>query len=275
MAQLNRAMALSVDSSDQTTAFMNLFNGICVRVANTTKYTKAMPYFSLNGSDDYSTACIMVYYHVYGADTSTMLPFSFNQSNCSHYNAITRNYSRYPVNRLINSGKANNEIVAVTNQPGTSIDIKIGGIQKLRKDIIINKADLFLSVIPSLESKTFYLPPQIYPEGIGNGTYPSNIDAGAIYPIEDRKPYTSTSPYYIMDGTPHTLKYSDTSVVSFKLGFPRELRSCMESGSDTLHLKVRGTQLFYGAYRLLAAGGNYPDNRYKAKLIVVHSSLKK
>jgi hypothetical protein len=164
--------------------------------------------------------------------------------------------------------------VALQNQPGASIDVKAYGLTTgIKKGVLINKATLQISVLSTGNTK-FAAPDQIFPVGIGNGTYPIGIDAGKEYPVEDRKPITSLTPYSILDGTSHTISYGTTNITTYTVGVPREVMASIAAGNDTLHLRVHGTQLYYGAYQMLAAGGNYPDYRYKTKLIVVHSSLK-
>ena len=272
-SKLNPALVASYGASDKTGTFINTFKGLCVRPSDSRKFTKAIPYFRLNGTGAYSEAGIILHYH-----TSTGQVDSFElyhaQGSCTHFNSLTKSYGRFPINNLFNSTQANDSIVALSNQPGASIDVKVYGLNSIAKDVIINKATLQISLVSYLNSSTFFVPDQVFPVGIGNGTYPANIDAGKEYSVEDRKPLTSLSPYAILDGKSHTVTYGSTNITTYTIGLPREVISSIAAKNDTLHLHIHGTQIYFGAYRMLAAGGNYPDYRYKTKLIVVHSSLK-
>lgn len=275
-SRLNEAIAYAAGQTDPSTAFVNYFKGICVRPADSRTFGKVMPYFILNGSDDYSKAGILMYYHSYARPDSAMhIAFSHEQSLCAHFNNITRGYSRFPLNNLFQSVQANDSIIALQNQPGATIDIKVTGLNSIPKNVVINKAEIQLSVLPSLASSIFFGHDQIYPVGVGNGTWPAGTAAGDEYTVLDRWPLTSTSAYTILDGTPHTITYGSTGITTYTIGLPREVIASIGAGNDTLHYHVRGTQLIYGAYRNIFAGGNYSDPRYRAKLIVVYSSLKK
>ncbi|MBC7554102.1 MAG: DUF4270 family protein [Taibaiella sp.] len=274
MAKINAALFASSAATDKTLTFLNTFNGICVRPADSRTFTKAIPYFQLDGNAGYSEAGIIMHYHNTAQEAKTF-EFYFAQSSCAHYNGIVKSYSRFPLNNLINSGKANDELIALQNQPGASIDLKAYGLtSKIPKGVIINKATLQISVITPGGYSYFAPPDQIFTAGIGNGTYPVGIDAGKEYPIEDRKPLTSLAPYIILDGTSHTITYGTTNITTYTIGMPREVMANIAAQNDTLHLHIHGSQVYYGAFQMLAAGGNYPDSRYKTKLIVVHSTLK-
>ena len=273
-AKLHNALKVSYAASNKTAAFITAFSGICVRPADTRKFTKAIPYFRLNGTGAYAEAGLMMHFHNY-AGVKDSFEFYHAQGSCTHFNSITKSYSRFPFNNLINSTQTNDTIVGLSNQPGASIDVKVFGlVSKLPKNVVVNKATLQISLVSALNSSTFFVPDQVFPIGIGNGTYPIGIEAGKEYSIEDRKPLGSLSPYSILDGKSHTITYGSTGITTYTIGLPREVIANIAANNDTLHLHIHGTQVYYGAYRMLAAGGNYPDYRYKTKLIVVHSSLK-
>ena len=154
LSRLNYALAAGAASSTPSAAFISAFNGICVRVSDTRSFGKALPYFILNGGNNFSKAGLLVYYHdTAQADSALFMPFLFDQNTCAHFNNVSKSYSRYPINGLFHSTQANDNIVALQNQPGASIDIKIGGILKsIPKGVVINKAELQLSIISSLAS---------------------------------------------------------------------------------------------------------------------------
>ncbi len=284
MRFLNAAMNKSVSTltTDPAATFISQFKGICVRPTDYRNVAKAIPYFRLDpiGTDAFSQAGIVVFYRnpTAGQDSTTTMVFAYNQGGCANFNSITKSYARYPVNNLFNSVQANDSVVALNNMPGACIDMKIGGINHIAGDTnfltshVINQAMLQISVI---NESGYQNPDQIYPVGIGNGTYPSGITNGLPYIVQDRLPETSLTPYYILDGYPHNITYDGSKVIkTYNFGIPREVISSIVAKNDTLHFHIHGTQIVYGAYQMIAAGGNYSDKRYRAKLIVVHSSLK-
>ena len=281
LAKLNAAMAASTPTltSDPADAFISAFKGICVRPADYRTFSGAIPYFRLDplGTDIYSQAGLVVYYRSQGIDTETTFDFLYNQAGCANFNAITKQFRNFPINNMIHSTQANDTVVALQNMPGACIDIKIGGLTKIGNNPnflnnnVINQAQLQFSLINSPVNFTSFAPPdQLYPVGIGNGTYPAGITAGLTYEVQDRLPESSLTPYTVLDGTSHVIN----NVTTYTIGLPREVIACINAKNDTLHLHIHGTQVIYGAYRMFAGGGNYPNNTYKAKLIVVHSSLK-
>ncbi len=276
MIRLSNAVSLSSSATDPATAFVSNFKGVCVRPTDPRIAGKVMPYFVLNGSDDYSKAGLLVFYHTADhPDSAQHFAFSHEQSLCAHFNNLTRGYSRFPLNNLFQSIQANDSIVALQNQPGATIDVKISGLNSIPKGVVINKAELQLSVIPSLTSSIYGSHDQIYPVGVSGTTWPVGNTAGSEYTVLDRWPLSSTSAYAVLDGTPHTITYGSTGITTYTIGLPREVIASIGAGNDSLHYHVRGTQLIYGAFRTILAGGNYSDPRYRAKLIVVYSTLKK
>ena len=276
MIRLSNAISLSSSATDPASAFVSNFAGICVRPTDPRVTGKVLPYFVLNGSDDYSKAGLLVFYHTYDRpDSARHFAFSHEQSLCAHFSNLTRGYSRFPLNNLFQSIQANDSIVALQNQPGATIDVKISGLNSIPKGVVINKAELQLSVIPSLTSSIYGSHDQIYPVGVSGTTWPVGNTAGSEYTVLDRWPLSSTSAYTVLDGTPHTITYGSTGITTYTIGMPREVIASIGAGNDSLHYHVRGTQLIYGAFRTILAGGNYSDPRYRAKLIVVYSTLKK
>jgi Domain of unknown function (DUF4270) len=272
--RLNDSMILNmlntIDSNNSASSFLNVFNGLCVKAVGPS--TSFLPYFNLSdGADYYSQAGILVYYtnQTAGYNTDTnILQLAFTPSYCAHLNNVNRSYSGFPVNSLYQSKMANDQIVALQNQPGAGIDVVIQGIKKLPKNIIINQAQLRLSVLPGYNTDTTWGPYTLYPLGIDS--------VGLAYTVADRYPLTSTSPLYILDGAPHTFTTAaGASINTYTIGMPREITNAYLQGKDTVHLHINGTQDFYGAFHLVAGGGNYPDTNYRAKMIVTYSLLNK
>ena len=275
MSHLSPALSLTETSTSPATDFINAFNGICVRPANTGVFTNAIPYFQLDGANTNSEANIMVYYHHTALSDTLSQVYYFNSGVCAHFNNITRSYSHYPVNSLYNSTAANDSIIALQNQPGARIDIIIPGITSIPQGAVINKVELQLTLLPNYNSQFLFAPEKISPLGVGSATYPLGVGAGLEYNIADRYPLTSLSPLAVMDGYLHSLNRNGTTVSTFTIDLPREVMNSISSKNDTIHLHISGTQDFYGAFHMVAGGGNYPDPNYRAKLIVVYSKLKK
>lgn len=259
--------------------FLNAFHGICVMPANTTQGCPAIPYFQLDGTNLYNEAGILVYYHDPTLPTPTIpdttpYVYNFDPSVCSHFNSITRSYSRYPVNTLLNSPLANDSVIVLQNQPGASLDIVIPGIKSLPAGVI-NNAQLQLSVLPDPNHPVYdtaQLPERLYPTGIGNNTYPTGVGQGVAYNLADRYPLTSLSPLSFIDGFYH---YFNTNpvITKYTINIPREVMASIAAKNDTIHLHISGTQDYYGAYKMRVGGGTYPDSSYQPKLIVVYSKL--
>ena len=271
MARLNPALESASSSAVAASAFVSAFNGICVRPADTRKVTKAIPYFRLDGTDDFVRAGVIVYFH--GTTTPTVVDsesFYYAPTGCAHFNNIVKSFRSAPVNNLYHSTQANDSIVAIQNQPGASIDLKVYGINSIPAGVVINKAQLQLSILTAYNPIAYAGPERIYPVGVGNGTFPAGVTAGATYLLEDYKPITSLSPYTILDGQVHTIN----NVTTYTIGIPREVITSIAAKNDTLHLRLNGTQDYYGAFHMVAAGGSYADSNLRAKLVVVYSTLK-
>lgn len=279
-AMLNIASTSTNPNKD----FLSVFNGLCVRLADSRQTSNAIPYFQLDGTTPFSRAGIIVYYHPTGTtvDSDSYASFSFSTSFCTHFNNISRSYSRYPVSSLLQSTAANDQIIALQNQPGASIDLVVPGIKNLPKGII-NKAEIQLTLLPGYNScfgtsDTLYAPERLYPTGIANATYPPLYGAGVAYNVADRYPIYSTSPLVVMDGFLHGFTVNSTALKTFTIDLPREVMYSISQKNDTLHLHINGTQDIYGAFHMVAGGGNYgkdgtSDTLYRAKLIVTYSKL--
>lgn len=262
----------ALDSSSPIVAFINSFNGVCVRPSNANQSNTVLPYYRLDGTDTFSEAGILVYYHPNNSPSTVHIePYYFSSASCAHFNNVSKNYAHYPVGNLYKSTQANDSIVALQNSPGPGIDVLIPGITKLPKGII-NKVELQLTLLPAYTSSNFYAPEKIYSIGISNASYPAGLGAGISYLISDQYPTSSLSPLQVLDGYEHLF---NNTYRTFTVDFPRELMTSMAAGNDTLHLRINGTTDYYGAFHMVAGGGNYPDSNYRAKVKVVYSKLNK
>lgn len=275
MPHIMSALANCMSATSPTLAFLNYFNGVCIRVADTRSTGVAIPYFQLNGSDMYSHAGILVYFHNNSAPTTAIVEqYYFSPDASSHFNSIQKSYSHYPVNNLLHSTAANDDIVALQNTPGASIDVVIPGISSLPAGII-SKAELMLTLLPGNDYNPaiFASAEKVYGIGIGTSTYPSGVTAGESYILSDRYPISSTSAFNILDGYSHSFTVNGTNVTTYTLGIPREIMNAIAQKSDTVHLHISGTTDYYGGFHMVAGGGNHSDTVYRAKLKVVYSKL--
>ena len=273
------ALNIAATSTNLPTDFFNSFLGICVMPANTQVGSTAIPYFQLNNTSAnpnnyYNQAGILVYYHAPGAilapgDSSLPEVLYFDPGSCSHFNNITRSYSRYPINSLLHSTLANDSIIVLQNQPGASFDVLIKGIRSLPAGII-NNAQLQITVLSNYTPDSTELPERLYPIGIGSATYPNGVGNGVVYELADRYPTGSITPIGYMDGFYH---YINSSIRTYTINIPREVMASIAAKNDTIHMHINGTQDFYGAFKMIAGGGSYRDSLYQPKLIVVYSKL--
>ncbi len=262
----------SLDSSSPIAAFINAFNGVCIKPTNANQSNSVLPYYRLDGTDTFSEAGILVYYHPNKAPTSVYIePYYFSSSSCAHFNNISKNYAHFPVGNLYKSTQINDSIVALQNSPGPGIDVLIPGISKLPKGII-NKVELQLTLLPGYTSTNLFAPEKLYSLGISNANYPTGLGAGISYLIADQYPTTSLTPLQVLDGYEHLF---NSIYRTFTLDFPREMMASIAAGNDTLHLRINGTTDYYGAFHLVAGGGNYPDSNYRSKVKIVYSKLNK
>lgn len=273
---LLHADSAMINSTSPDVDFVRAFNGVCVRVTDANQHSKAYPFFRLDGNTVYTQAGILVYTHKTSdpSDSAHLVTYYFNSNNCAHFNNITKSFSHYPVNTLYTSTSKNDEIIALQNQPGASIDIVIPGLKNLPAGVL-NKAELQLTVLPDnaygnyLTSGTFLGPEKVYPTGVGNGSYPSGITNGLTYILSDYYPVTSLSPLSVLDGYYHNINGRRVYTVNI----PREVMTSIKAKNDTIHLQINGTQDYYGSAHLIMAGSGHPNALYRPKLFVVYSKL--
>ena len=281
LSRLNPAVSILVNSSSPTSDFLHAFNGICVQVADTRQFNTAIPYFRLDGTSTYTEAGILIYYHHAGLQDTVTTSYFFDIGTCAHFNNVTKSYSHSPVNNLFQSTQANDQVIALQNKPGATLDIIVPGITSLlRAGGVINKAELQLTLLPgngnyinAAGGSVLLAPERISPTGVANSTYPTGVGNGLLYNIADMYPLYSSTPMNVIDGTLHN-PYIGTTLAKFTVDIPREVMASMAAKNDTIHLHLDGTLDFYGAFHMVAGGGSYPDPAYQAKLFVVYSKLK-
>lgn len=276
-ALLNRltpALASATGAADPNGNFMNIFKGVCVRVADNRRMAHSLPYFNMDGSTPYTNAGIIVYAHTNGASDTVTQRYVFNSGSCGFFNNVSRSYSHYPVNSLYTSTAANDSVIGIQNSPGANLDIVIPGIKSLPTGVI-NKAEIRLSVLPWRKDSRFQPVDFLYPIRVNTGTYPAGLPAGTRSPVYDDYIYTGANAFNVINGRLNSITTNGTATQTYTINIPREVMTSLKAGNDTLHVRITGSAAYTGAFRALLGGGNHPDAAYKAKLFVVYSALNK
>jgi hypothetical protein len=252
-----------------TAAFLTIFNGIFI---TTESGGNTIPYFRLNGDDQFSKAGIVTYYHTRNSgglvtDTLTAsFPFdpSASQTKTAFFNRVTRDFMGTPVQHLFSSASGSEGTVAVQNLPGAAIDLRIPYVKNLPR-CIVNKAELIITQVPSPMDGVFAPPDRLYPMVIDQ--------YGVRSRIADLNANTSSASLYFVDGYMRAANVNGKIVNQYVLNFPRELQNAIVEQKKELRLRINGTQSFIGAFRLTAAGSTYSQPSYRIKLNVVYTKF--
>jgi hypothetical protein len=253
-----------------TAAFLAYFNGIYIETDNT---GNTIPYFRLDGSDNFTRANILMYYHTInsgGAITDTLSvaypfdPASTSGAKTAFFSRIRRDYTGTAAQAMFNSPASTDNPVILQNLPGAAIEIVIPNIKNLPISIV-NKAELLVTQIASPMDAVFSMPTRIYPKVIDENGRPQVI--------ADRLPLTSAYPLVLIDGVVRNVNMGGLIVNQYVVNFPRELQNAIVNRKKELRLRLNGTQNYLGAYRLVAAGSSYSQPSYKMKLNVVYTKL--
>lgn len=257
------------DRYANTANFLAYFNGIYIKA---TQASNTIPYFLLNGDDNFSKAGILVYYHTRnssGAITDTLAvsyPFdaTASQTKTAFFNRVSRSYAGTPAEALFNSRAITDNTVLIQNLPGAAMDIRIPYAQNLPL-CIVNKAELVITQIAAPMDAIYEMPPRIYPQVVD--------ESGRKGPIADREPVTSLVPLTFIDGNLRSANLGGVIVNQYVVNFPRELQNAIAGRKKELRLRINGTQSFIGAYRGTVAGKTFSQPAYQMKLNVVYTKL--
>ena len=104
-----------------------------------------------------------------------------------------------------------------------------------------------------------------------NRITPVGIDeAGAEYEILDYTGSDITAAIFFVDGNKRSEKdASGNTITTYRINIPREVQKTIIDKRNELHLRIKGTKGFPGAYRLVAGGRNHSS--YKMQLNVVYA----
>jgi hypothetical protein len=248
--------------------FLRWFKGIYIE-SDTNGPGNTLHYFRLDGSGYYTTAGILFYTKGVSTPDSVITAFGYNTVSCTHSVWVKRSYGT-PLQNYVNSTQQSDNYVMIQNEPGAAASVRLPYLRQLGAAMgksLINKAELTLTMIDTLNASTWTEPARIYPVGIidtPGGTKSS-------YTIADRYPLTSTDPLNFIDGLKTRLVVGTAVVSVYHINFPRELQQAIVQGRSELNLRINGTQTYVGAYRLIAGGRNHPTN--KMQLHIVYSKI--
>jgi hypothetical protein len=261
----------AVKSDSTFDAFTERLPGFCISLADTNAHDEALPYFRLNGGVElYSAASIVAYAHTNGGTDTLIYQFPYDERYAAHFNRITRKYSAAATS--LQDTATVQELVAMQNGPGLTIDVRMPHIQDLFKSLniknaIINKAELVFTQVedPTMSAQKFFGPLRLYPQGINAG--------GGRYTIADRYLGTGT-PFEALDfidGTPRTVVKDGKTVTEYRINIPREVQKAIVQGSQGLHLRIGGTINFPAAYRLILGGRGNANPAYRPSINIIYS----
>ncbi len=271
--------SLGDNAYSSTFNFTSAFRGIYVRAVEHT-HSLNLPYIRLDGNPSadfysmYTRAGILVHCHT-NTVSDTLFSYYFDPTYCAFNNNVRRDYSSRNFANIFNKPS---DKIYLQNAPGAGMDIVVHGINQIPKSVV-NRAELEITMLPGgngvIWDSILSAPPRLYAEGV-------KVQGGvaSTYTLADREPISSTSPLEIIDGYAHVFNYPAsgnlpaTSMMTYTINIPREVQSAMINGVDTIHLHINGTFDLVGAYRLVAAGGNYSDQRLRTKMRVVYSKIK-
>ncbi|MEZ5016899.1 MAG: DUF4270 family protein [Flavipsychrobacter sp.] len=264
---IDRVISKVGTSTFQTPAnFLAEFKGFYIE-PDTNQNTNLMPYFFLDGSEDYTRAAVVFYYH----DNATpneqkTLFFDFDRDECAQFNWVSRAYTpkaKAIFDKYAQTKDQSDPEIILQNLPGAAIDLRIPNIKNMPTGII-NKAEIIISLVGSgnaNEDSTFWGPVRIDPWGV-------NPD-GTLYSIEDRNYNDQASAISFIGGGSSFGAINGKVVKQYKFNIPKEVQKAIKDKRDELHLRLIGAQGFPAAYRLIAGGET--NSTYTVEFHIVYS----
>lgn len=251
---------------DTDASFLNFFKGFYIRPTDTNARKDLLPYFFLDGGDDYNRLAIVFYYRESGSSDTKSVFFNFSRDKSAQYNYITRNYSgtraKYWFDQYTASPDVSDDTIIVQNEPGAVIDVRIPNIKNLPK-VPILKAELVIKSAVTGTNDSLAPPSRLIVDGVNT--------SGETYSVED---LISTSPQAaasFIDGLRRNEKdATGNDIVVYRINIPREVQKAIREEREELHLQIRSVKTFPAAYRLIAGGST--NSSYKTELNIVYSS---
>ena len=249
-----------------STAFLSKFKGIFLG-PDTLQNKNTLAYFALSGGSSANVnnqkAHLEFYYHS-SSDTvlkRAIFPFS---AVSAFSNNIIRNYVGSPAASYLNPGTNSRDSILIQGYPGFRTDITIKLDSKIPPSTI-NKASLVLTVLKTGDETRFNPPSQLIISKVNSdGTTTSIADVlnGAGEP--------NSAALSFVDGKPVVVKINGVDHYQYTLNFPRQVQRTLAEGDSELKLRIASNQIYPGAFRLLAAGPNAPEET-KLKFSVIYT----
>ena len=255
---------------DNEANFLDYFKGFYVAPDSNTNAgnnTDLLPYILFDGGSDYSRVAIAFYYREDSKPSEVRNAFfNYVRDKTATYNRISRNYSGFPAQKLIERYKTtlniSDDTLLLQNEPGASIDVRIPHVNQLPVASII-KAELVFTVISSgVAADSLQMPNRITPVGVN--------EDGTEYEVLDFVSSDVTAAVLFVDGAKRSEKDAlGNDITTYRINIPRELQNAIIDKRNELHLRIKGAKGFPGAYRLVTGGRGH--STYKMQLNVVYS----
>lgn len=246
--------------------FLDFFKGFYIRPADTNAKKDLLPYFYLDGTDNYNRLAFAFYFREDGSNETKTDFFNYVRDKTANYNYITRNYTgtraEYWLNQYTANPDMSDDTIIVQNEPGAVLDIRIPHIKNLPL-VPILKAELVIKSAVTGINDSLSAPSRLIVEGID--------ESGEIYTIQDLISSSPLAAAAFINGLKdfEVDQFGNTTVV-YRINIPREVQKSVREGKKELHLRVRSVPTFPAAYRLIAGGSK--NLTYKTEFNIVFSS---
>lgn len=249
--------------------FLDYFKGFYVTpdsTANISANANLLPYILMDGGTDYSRAAVAFYFHENGGSETKTAFFNFVRDKTANFNRITRRYTGFPAQSFIDRYTATQNIsddtLILQNEPGACIDIRIPHIGSLPKSSIIKAELVFTKISTGYAADSLQTPNRLTVTGVDEN--------GLAYTIRDFQASDANAAVSYVDGSKRTEKDNGgNDIIVYRINIAREVQKAIIDNRKELHLRVRGSQGFPGAYRFVAGGRNHPA--YRTQLNLVYS----
>lgn len=230
--------------------FVKLLRGIYVKPGNTN--SRLLPYFYLDGINDYERAAIQFFYKT---DSVRSVFFNFVRGECAHYNYITRDNDE--LNAKIKPANDAQDKLYLQNEPGAAISIKINNLKDIDVSVV-NSAILEISQVTAgnYDDDTSFVPP--------TRLVPYVIAADGTIALANEASGT-------LGGDREIFSFNGLKFVRYRINLGNTVQTAIVNKWDMLHLRIVGAKGFPGAYRLVAGGRQYPEQSLKTQLKIFYS----
>lgn len=254
-AMFDRIANLTPDQLASGTAFQEAFRGIFVG-PDTTQAKNTLAYFAVSGGSSsaaiYQKAHLQFYYHTTTDATLRRAVFQYGTSS-AFSNSILRNYTGFPAAGFYNS-TANRDSLVVQGYPGFRADVTVKLDGRIPPSII-NKASLELVVLRTGDESRFNPPTQlIITKIINDSTTTSLAD------VLDATGVANSAALAFVDGKPRKATINGVDYYRYTINMPREVQRTLAEGKTEMKLRIASNQVYPGAFRMVVAGPNAPDD---------------